>query len=71
MSTAKETTVNVISTDNDPIAIRSMCYITLSYDHRVVDGAVAHQFLPVLKETLKNCSEPILRSCRFALCSPP
>ncbi|HEV8074926.1 MAG TPA: dihydrolipoamide acetyltransferase family protein, partial [Candidatus Acidoferrum sp.] len=28
---------------NDSIAIRSMCYVTLSYDHRVVDGAVAHQ----------------------------
>src|SRR6267143_1422565 len=25
---------------NDSIAIRSMCYITLSYDHRVVDGAI-------------------------------
>src|SRR5260221_132008 len=31
---------------NDSIAIRSMCYVTLSYDHRVVDGAIAHQFLP-------------------------
>src|SRR5205814_10343124 len=30
---------------NDSIAIRSMCYVTLSYDHRVVDGAIAHQFL--------------------------
>ncbi len=30
---------------NDSIAIRSMCYVTLSYDHRVVDGAAAHQFL--------------------------
>jgi 2-oxoglutarate dehydrogenase E2 component (dihydrolipoamide succinyltransferase) len=45
---------------NDSIAIRSMCYVTLSYDHRVVDGAVAHQFLHKVKETLENWSEPIL-----------
>jgi len=45
---------------NDAIAIRSMCYITLSYDHRVVDGAVAHQFLHKIKETLENWSEPLL-----------
>ena len=45
---------------NDSIAIRSMCYVTLSYDHRVVDGAIAHQFLHKVKETLENWSEPIL-----------
>src|SRR5258708_7633751 len=45
---------------NDSIAIRSMCYVTLSYDHRVVDGAIAHQFLHKVKETLENWNEPIL-----------
>jgi pyruvate dehydrogenase E2 component (dihydrolipoamide acetyltransferase) len=45
---------------NDSIAIRSMCYVTLSYDHRVVDGAIAHQFLHKVKESLENWSEPIL-----------
>jgi 2-oxoglutarate dehydrogenase E2 component (dihydrolipoamide succinyltransferase) len=45
---------------NDSIAIRSMCYVTLSYDHRVVDGAVAHRFLHKVKETLENWSEPVL-----------
>jgi 2-oxoglutarate dehydrogenase E2 component (dihydrolipoamide succinyltransferase) len=45
---------------NDSIAIRSMCYMTLSYDHRVVDGAIAHQFLHKVKETLENWSEPVL-----------
>jgi pyruvate dehydrogenase E2 component (dihydrolipoamide acetyltransferase) len=45
---------------NDSIAIRSMCYVTLSYDHRVVDGAVAHRFLHTVKETLENWSEPVL-----------
>ena len=45
---------------NDSIAIRSMCYVTLSYDHRVVDGAIAHQFLHKVKETLENWSESVL-----------
>jgi pyruvate dehydrogenase E2 component (dihydrolipoamide acetyltransferase) len=45
---------------NDSIAIRSMCYVTLSYDHRVVDGAIAHQFLHKVKETLENWNEPVL-----------
>jgi pyruvate dehydrogenase E2 component (dihydrolipoamide acetyltransferase) len=45
---------------NDSIAIRSMCYVTLSYDHRVVDGAIAHQFLHKVTETLENWSEPVL-----------
>ena len=30
---------------DDAIAVRSMVYLTLSYDHRVVDGAIAHQFV--------------------------
>jgi pyruvate dehydrogenase E2 component (dihydrolipoamide acetyltransferase) len=45
---------------NDSIAIRSMCYVSLSYDHRVVDGAIAHQFLHKVKETLETWSEPLL-----------
>jgi 2-oxoglutarate dehydrogenase E2 component (dihydrolipoamide succinyltransferase) len=45
---------------SDSIAIRSMCYVTLSYDHRVVDGAVAHQFLHKVKDTLENWSEPLV-----------
>jgi pyruvate dehydrogenase E2 component (dihydrolipoamide acetyltransferase) len=45
---------------NDSIAIRSMCYVTLSYDHRVVDGAIAHQFLHKVKETLENWSESLI-----------
>ncbi|MBZ5538944.1 MAG: 2-oxo acid dehydrogenase subunit E2 [Acidobacteriia bacterium] len=45
---------------DDAIAIRSMCYVTLSYDHRVVDGAIAHQFLHKVRETLENWAEPVL-----------
>ena len=44
----------------DAIAIRSMLYITMSYDHRVVDGAVSHQFLQKVKKALENWSENIL-----------
>lgn len=44
----------------DAIAIRSMVYLTLSYDHRVVDGALSHQFLGQVKHLLENWSENIL-----------
>jgi 2-oxoglutarate dehydrogenase E2 component (dihydrolipoamide succinyltransferase) len=45
---------------NDAIAIRSMVYVTMSYDHRVVDGAVSHQFLARVKSVLENWSESVL-----------
>ncbi len=45
---------------DDAIAIRSMVYLTLSYDHRVVDGAVAHQFMAHIKHTLENWTESIM-----------
>ena len=43
---------------NDPklgetIAIRSMVYLALSYDHRIVDGADAARFLVTMKERLE------------------
>jgi pyruvate dehydrogenase E2 component (dihydrolipoamide acetyltransferase) len=44
----------------DAIAIRSMVYLTLSYDHRVVDGAIAHQFMGKVKHFLENWTESIL-----------
>jgi pyruvate dehydrogenase E2 component (dihydrolipoamide acetyltransferase) len=45
---------------NDAIAIRSMVYLTLSYDHRAVDGAIAHQFMGKVKDTLEDWTESIL-----------
>jgi len=45
---------------DDAIAIRSMVYLTLSYDHRVVDGAIAHQFMGRVKHTLENWTESLL-----------
>jgi 2-oxoglutarate dehydrogenase E2 component (dihydrolipoamide succinyltransferase) len=44
---------------DDAIAIRSMVYLTLSYDHRVVDGAAAHQFMGRIKHTLENWTESL------------
>lgn len=45
---------------DDAIAVRSMVYLTLSYDHRVVDGAIAHQFVAKVKAYLENWSEEVL-----------
>jgi pyruvate dehydrogenase E2 component (dihydrolipoamide acetyltransferase) len=38
----------------DAIAIRPMAYLSLSFDHRIIDGAVADQFMADLKKTLEN-----------------
>ena len=45
---------------DDAIAVRSMVYLTLSYDHRVVDGAIAHQFVGKVKAYLEAWTEEIL-----------
>jgi 2-oxoglutarate dehydrogenase E2 component (dihydrolipoamide succinyltransferase) len=39
---------------NDAIAIRPMCFLSLTFDHRVLDGAVADRFLARVKEYLEN-----------------
>jgi pyruvate dehydrogenase E2 component (dihydrolipoamide acetyltransferase) len=39
---------------DDAIAIRPMAYLTLGYDHRVIDGAVADEFMSHLKKLLEN-----------------
>jgi 2-oxoglutarate dehydrogenase E2 component (dihydrolipoamide succinyltransferase) len=39
---------------DDYIAIRSMAYFALTYDHRIVDGADAEQFLSFMKEYLET-----------------
>ena len=43
--------------DGDKIAIRDMLYMCLSYDHRLVDGALADQFMSHVKHTLENFDE--------------
>jgi pyruvate dehydrogenase E2 component (dihydrolipoamide acetyltransferase) len=44
---------------NDSIAIRSVVHLTLGYDHRLIDGAVADQFMAQLKKTIENWSEEV------------
>lgn len=39
---------------NDAIAIRPMTYISLTFDHRILDGAVADKFLITVKKTLES-----------------
>jgi 2-oxoglutarate dehydrogenase E2 component (dihydrolipoamide succinyltransferase) len=39
---------------NDAIAIRPMAYLSLGYDHRVIDGAVADEFMSHIKKALEN-----------------
>jgi len=39
---------------NDAIAIRSIMYLSLSYDHRVIDGALAARFLQEIRSILED-----------------
>jgi 2-oxoglutarate dehydrogenase E2 component (dihydrolipoamide succinyltransferase) len=43
----------------DSIAIRSVVHLTLGYDHRLIDGAVADQFMAVVKKTLEHWGEDV------------
>jgi pyruvate dehydrogenase E2 component (dihydrolipoamide acetyltransferase) len=45
---------------HDAIAIRAMVYLTLSFDHRIIDGAVADQFMGRVKAFLENWDEAVL-----------
>ena len=44
---------------SDSIAIRSVVHLTLGYDHRIIDGAIADQFMAAVKKTLETWSEDI------------
>ncbi|MDP9053714.1 MAG: 2-oxo acid dehydrogenase subunit E2, partial [Acidobacteriota bacterium] len=45
---------------DDAIAIRSQCYLALSFDHRLIDGALGDQFTGKVKDVLENWSEEVL-----------
>lgn len=46
---------------DDAIAIRTMGYLSLSFDHRVIDGATADQFMAKVRDYLEQSQwEPIL-----------
>jgi 2-oxoglutarate dehydrogenase E2 component (dihydrolipoamide succinyltransferase) len=51
----------VMTDDNgvDSIAIRSICRISLGYDHRVIDGAIADQFLRDVAKYLESWNEDL------------
>ena len=47
----------VVTTDeqgNDSISVRSMAYLALTYDHRIIDGADAGRFLTAVKQRLQE-----------------
>jgi pyruvate dehydrogenase E2 component (dihydrolipoamide acetyltransferase) len=53
----------VVLTDEngtDSIAIRQICHVSLGYDHRIIDGAVADQFLRSVARFLEGWNEELL-----------
>ena len=55
----REAEVEIVETDRgeDVIAIRPIMNLTLTYDHRLVDGALAGRFLRDLREKLQTWDE--------------
>jgi pyruvate dehydrogenase E2 component (dihydrolipoamide acetyltransferase) len=45
---------------DDAIAIRSMSYLSVTFDHRLIDGALADQFMTRVKQVLEDWSEDVL-----------
>ncbi|HUF89074.1 MAG TPA: dihydrolipoamide acetyltransferase family protein [Gemmatimonadota bacterium] len=45
----------------DSIGVRTCAYFSISYDHRVVDGATADHFMLVVKDKLESFSDPSLK----------
>ncbi len=54
------TVEKVAAVVDDAIAIRSQCYLALTFDHRLIDGALADQFTAKVKAALETWSEDIL-----------
>ena len=53
----KRAKVVTLADGTDTIAIKTCGYVTLGFDHRVIDGAVADQFVGDIKKTLENFDE--------------
>jgi len=47
--------------EGDAIAVRDMAYLCLGYDHRLVDGAMADQFMARIKQNLENFDDAEFR----------
>ena len=41
---------------DDAIAIRTMCYLALSFDHRIIDGADADRYMADVKQILQRAA---------------
>ena len=50
----KKRPVVIETDDGDHIAIRSMCILSLTFDHRLIDGAVADQFMAFVKNVIEE-----------------
>lgn len=56
----KRVKVVTLPDGSDSMAIKTCGYLTLGFDHRVIDGAVADQFMGHIKNTLENFDETAL-----------
>ena len=55
IGTIEKRPVVVISADGDDmLAIRTMCYLAITFDHRLIDGADADYFMAAIKKTLET-----------------
>jgi 2-oxoglutarate dehydrogenase E2 component (dihydrolipoamide succinyltransferase) len=54
------TVEKVAAVIDDAIAIRSQCFLALTFDHRLIDGALGDQFTGKVKSVLESWSEDIL-----------
>jgi 2-oxoglutarate dehydrogenase E2 component (dihydrolipoamide succinyltransferase) len=52
----KRPRVVVDDTGNESIGVRSVCYLPLTYDHRLIDGADAGRFLTTIKHRLEEAA---------------
>ena len=50
----KRAMVHTDADGNDMIAIRTMCYFSLTFDHRLIDGADADHFMNTIKDALED-----------------
>ena len=50
----KKRPVVIESSEGDSIAIRSMCYLALTFDHRLIDGAGADPFMARVRELIES-----------------
>lgn len=53
-------TKRAVVIEDDAIAVRSMMYLALSFDHRIIDGATADRFMKTVKDRLEAFPEELL-----------